>query len=271
MTRTKTIHDCLCVARRELASLEADVLTASALGVERSTLYAFPEKSVTDKAALRHEEWLGRRTNGEPLAYIRGQKEFWGLDLLIYPGVLVPRPETETVVESALPWTHKDSKVLDLGTGSGAIALALAKETKADITAVDVRKECIDLCRLNARRLGLHVTITLSDWFSSISRSFDLIVSNPPYIATNDPHLNDDGLVFEPLVALCGGNDGLASIRTIVNGAPSHLRPGGKLIIEHGHDQADRVASLFANSGFTKIHNTPDIAGKLRVCTGTTP
>ncbi len=271
MTQAKTISDCLFVARRGLTSPEAEVLTATALGVEKSALYAFPEQAVSNEAARRHEDWLGRRVNGEPLAYIRGEKEFWGLNLLIHPGVLVPRPETETLIESALPWTHKDSKILDLGTGSGAIALALAKETKTDITALDIRKECVDLCRLNAERLGLDVTITLSDWFSSISSSFDLIVSNPPYIAANDPHLNNDGLVFEPHVALCGGKDGLESIRNIVKGAPLYLRPGGKLIIEHGHDQSEQVASLFSSTGFTEIHSTPDIAGTLRVCSGTAP
>jgi len=186
--QAKTIKDCLFVARRVLPNPEAEVLTASALGVDRSTLYAFPEYCVSNKAAQRHKDWLARRVNGEPLAYISGEKEFWGLNLVIYPKVLVPRPETETVVECALPLTDSDSKVLDLGTGSGAIALALANETKANITAVDIRTECVDLCRLNADRLGLHVTVILSDWFSNISRSFDLIVSNPPYIAVNDPH-----------------------------------------------------------------------------------
>ncbi|MBN85854.1 MAG: protein-(glutamine-N5) methyltransferase, release factor-specific [Gammaproteobacteria bacterium] len=271
MRQAKTIKDCLFVARRVLPHPEAEVLTTLALGVDRSTLYAFPEYFVSDKAAQRHKDWLARRVNGEPLAYISGEKEFWGLNLVIHPEVLVPRPETETVIECALPLTDSDSHVLDLGTGSGAIALALANETKANITAVDIRTECVDLCRLNADRLGLHVTVILSDWFSNISRSFDLIVSNPPYIAVNDPHLKNDGLTFEPDIALCGGKDGLEAIRTIITEAPSYLRSGGNLLIEHGHDQARQVASLFEKSGFTEIRNTPDIAGTLRVCSGTKP
>ena len=271
MRQAKTIYDCLFEARRKLSSHDAEILTATALGLNKSALYAFPEQPVSNKAAKRHEDWLARRMNGEPFAYIRGEKEVWGLDLIINPGVLVPRPETETLIECALSLIDKESEVLDLGTGSGAIALALAQETKATIAAVDIQPECVDLCTLNADRLGLHVTVSLSDWFTDISSSFDLIVSNPPYIAANDPHLNNDGLVFEPHVALCGGKDGLESIRNIVKGAPLYLRPGGKLIIEHGHDQSEQVASLFSSTGFTEIHSTPDIAGTLRVCCGTAP
>ena len=271
MRQTETIKHCLSVARRVLPNPEAEILTASALGLDRSTLYAFPEYFVSDKAAQRHKDWLARRVRGEPLAYISGEKEFWGLNLIIYPGVLVPRPETETVVECALPLTDSDGHVLDLGTGSGAIALALANETKANITAVDIWPECVDLCRLNADRLGLHVTVSLSDWFSNISRSFDLIVSNPPYIAVDDPHLKNDGLAFEPDIALCGGKDGLEAIRTIINEAPSYLRSGGNLLIEHGHNQSRQVASLFEESGFTEIRATADIAGTLRVCSGSMP
>jgi release factor glutamine methyltransferase len=240
-----------------------------ALGVAKSALYAFPEQLVSNNDAKRHKDWLSRRINGEPLAYIRGEKEFWGLDLIIDPRVLVPRPETETLIECALSLIDEDSAVLDLGTGSGAIALALAKETKASITAVDIRPECIDLCRVNADRLGLHVTASISDWFTNISSSFDVIVSNPPYIATNDPHLSNDGLAFEPLIALHAGIDGLESIRTVVKESPGYLRSGGHLLIEHGYGQRERVTSLFTASGFTKIENIVDISGTPRVCSGT--
>jgi len=269
--QAKTIYDCLFEARRKLSSHDAEILTATALGLNKSALYAFPEQPVSNKAAKRHEDWLARRMNGEPFAYIRGEKEFWGLDLIINPGVLVPRPETETLIECALSLIDKESEVLDLGTGSGAIALALAQETKATITAVDIQPECVDLCTLNADRLGLHVTVSLSDWFTDISSSFDLIVSNPPYIATNDPHLTNDGLAFEPLVALHGGMDGLESIQTIVKESPAYLRSGGHLLIEHGYDQREQVTSLFEASGFTTIENTPDISGTFRVCSGTKP
>ena len=271
MRQAKTIYDCLFDARRKLPSPDAEILTATALGLEKSALYAFPEKPVSNKEAERHKDWLSRRIIGEPFAYIRGETEFWGLNLIVNPGVLVPRPETETLIECALSLIDKDSEVLDLGTGSGAIALALAQETNARITAVDIQPECVDLCTLNADRLGLHVKVNVSDWFTSISSSFDLIVSNPPYIATNDPHLTHDGLAFEPLIALDAGVDGLESIRTVVKQSPAYLRSGGHLLIEHGHDQREQVTSLFAASGFTKIENTADISGTPRVCSGTKP
>ena len=271
MRQSKTINDCLLVARRALPSPEAELLTAMALGTDRSTLYAFPERAVPDGIVERHEDWLARRINGEPFAYLSGKKEFWGLNLVVCSGVFIPRPETETLIECALPLINRDSTALDLGTGSGAIALALARETKANLTAVDIRTECIDLCRLNADRLGLQMTIGPSDWFGGISSKFDLIVSNPPYIAAGDPHFERDGLAFEPRVALCGGEDGLEAIRTIVTEAPSYLRVRGNLIIEHGHDQAEKVTDLFEEAGFTEIRNSRDIAGTLRVCIGTRP
>ena len=268
---TGTVGASLDAARGVLPRLDADVLTAHALGWSRDTLYAFPERAVGTDDARRLAGFVRRRRRGEPLAYIVGQREFWSLPLRVDPRVLVPRPETECLVEAALARIGDCATVLDLGTGSGAIALAVAaSRPDARVVGVDRNTGCIDVARENAARLGLSATFLRSDWFSAFDRSerFNVVVANPPYVADGDPHLGRDGLRFEPRDALVAGADGLAALRRIVPAAPSRLVRGGWLCVEHGHDQQGAVRELFLAHGFEDIETTPDLAGIPRVTCG---
>ena len=236
------------------ARLDAELLLAAALGKSRSYLHTWPEKIVSSEHALTFSDYLQRRRGGEPVAYILGQQGFWKLDLEVAPHTLIPRPETEMLVEAALellPATP--AKLLDLGTGSGAIALALAER--------------------NRQRLQLdNVSVLSSHWFSSIeSRRFDLIISNPPYIAEADPHLVAGDVRFEPESALVAGKDGLDDLRLIVTQAPQHLEAGGWLMLEHGYDQAAAVRELLAAQGFIEVHSRVDLGGHERISLGCRP
>ena len=209
-----------------------------------------------------------RRRAGEPVAYLLGEKEFHGLPLQVDARVLVPRPDTETLVDWALDVVQRRERptVLDLGTGSGAIALALQQaRPDAVVDAVDASADALDVARANAQRLGLAVRFTQADWLAGAASSYDLIVSNPPYIAAGDPHL--PGLSHEPSSALVSGADGLDDIRRIVMAAPGHLAPGGWLLLEHGHDQAAAVRTLLTAAGFEAVQSRPDLAGIER-CSG---
>ena len=271
--RTGTVGESLDAARGVLPRLDADVLTAHAVGCSRDTLYAFPERAVGADDARRLAGFVRRRRRGEPLAYIVGQREFWSLTLRVDPRVLVPRPETECLVEATLARTRDMTTVLDLGTGSGAVALAVAaSRPKARVVGVDRDTGCIDVARENAARLGLNATFRRSDWFSAFdpSERFDVVAANPPYVADGDPHLDDDGLRFEPRDALIAGTDGLDALRRIVPAAPSHLVRGGWLCVEHGHDQQVAVRDLFLAHGFQDVETTPDLAGIPRVTCGRT-
>ena len=272
--RTGTVGESLDAARGALPRLDADVLTAHAVGCSRSTLYAFPERAVRADDARRLAGLLRRRQRGEPLAYIVGQREFRGLTLRVDPRVLVPRPETECLVEAALARITDAAAVLDLGTGSGAIALAIAAaRPEARVVGVDRVTGCIDVARENAAQLGLAATFRESDWFSAFGpdKRFDVVVANPPYVADGDPHLAGDGLRFEPRDALVAGVDGLAALRRIVGAAPNHLTHGGWLCVEHGHDQRAPVRELFRAHGFEHVATTPDLAGNPRVTCGRAP
>lgn len=211
------------------------------------------------------------RAAGEPLAYLVGSKEFYGLKLQVDPRVLVPRPDTETLVDWALdalsaPGLPGGARVLDLGTGSGAIALALKKtRPELDITAVDASTGALAVARGNARRLGLNLTFIESNWLDNVSGHFHVIASNPPYVATDDPHLT--ALSHEPLTALTAGADGLHDIRTIIQHVPPHLHPQGWLLLEHGYDQAEAVRRLLVEHGFNDVQSRADLAGVAR-CSG---
>ncbi|MDE0350169.1 MAG: peptide chain release factor N(5)-glutamine methyltransferase [Gammaproteobacteria bacterium] len=269
-----TLGASLDAARRDLARLDADVLTAHALGCSRDTLYAFPERPVSAGQGRRLAAFVRRRARGEPLAYIVGRREFWSLALRVDPRVLIPRPETECLVEAALARIGDAATVLDLGTGSGAIALAVAaSRPNARVVGVDRDTGCIDVARENAARLGLTAVFRQSDWFSACGRHerFDVVVANPPYVADGDPHLAGDGLRFEPRDALVAGADGLAALRDIVPAAPDHLARGGWLYVEHGHDQHAAVRELFHAHGFGDVETTPDLAGIPRVTCGRAP
>jgi release factor glutamine methyltransferase len=210
-----------------------------------------------------------RRLSGEPLAYLTGRKEFFGLDLQVDDRVLVPRPDTEALVNWALELLDGQQRVLDMGTGSGAIALALkASKPTLHVHASDFSADALAVARSNARRLKLDVSSSQGAWFAALSASeapFDCIVSNPPYIAERDPHLS--ALEFEPSLALTSGSDGLDDLRRIISQAPKHLVPGGWLLLEHGYDQAQAVRNLLTASGFVQVQSRHDLAGIER-CSG---
>ena len=261
-----------------LERLDAQLLLLHALGKaagDRAWLLAHDTDELAQPVAEAFGLLVERRAGGEPLAYIVGSKAFFGLELQVDARVLVPRPDTETLVQWSLdvllaPAMSADPQILDLGTGSGAIALAIAHTLRADgrsasVHAVDASAGALDVARANARSLGLDVEFVESCWLRQVKGSFDLIASNPPYIASTDPHLA--ALAYEPLQALAAGADGLDDIRRIIDEAPAHLPPGGWLLLEHGYDQAGRVKELLARRGFETVQSRMDLAGIER-CSG---
>ena len=259
------------VAALGLDRLDAQLLLLHALGRpvhERAWLLAHDADALPVDAWTTLSRLSARRVAGEPVAYLLGEKEFHGLALQVDARVLVPRPDTETLVDWALDLLQAQvgPHVLDLGTGSGAIALALQQaRPDAQIDAVDASAEALAVARQNGRRLGLPVQFAQADWLEGAAAGYDLIVSNPPYIAAGDPHL--PALVHEPASALVSGADGLDDIRRIVHDAPRHLAAGGWLLLEHGHDQADAVRTLLAAHGFADVQSRDDLAGIAR-CSG---
>ncbi len=256
-----------------LVPLDAQVLLAHVIGRDRAWLAAHADDPVPPTDADAFFALARRRRDGEPVAYLTGMREFWGLCVAVSPAVLIPRPETEALVEQALSRlpVDRDVTVLDLGTGSGAIALALAHERpRAQILATDNSDEALATARANAQRLGLvNVGWLRSDWYEGMPPArFDLIASNPPYVAQQDPHLREGDVRFEPRSALTPGGDGLGALRAIVAGARAHLALGGTLIVEHGFDQSEAVRALFADAGFTDIVAARDLAGIARVVAG---
>ena len=239
----------------------------------RSAFRADPDAIPDPAARERFAALVARRARGEPLAYLTGRREFWSLELAVDARVLVPRPETERLVELALARGAADQPlaVLDLGTGSGAIALALAHERpRWRVTAVDASRDALAVATGNAQRLGIALELLPSDWFGALAgRRFDLIASNPPYVADGDPHLV--ALAHEPRGALCAGPDGLTALRAIVAAAPAHLARGGWLLVEHGADQGPAVRALLAAAGLDGIETATDGAGRARVGTGRMP
>ncbi len=257
--------------------VDAQVLLAHALGVNRAWLIAHAADPLPAASAAAFLALAKRRRDGEPVAYLTGIREFWGLPLAVTPAVLIPRPETETLVELALARLPPDRpvSVLDLGTGSGAVALAIARERpRARVVATDVSPDALAVARDNARRLGIaNVAFLRSDWYEALpaESQFDAVVSNPPYVRAGDPHLGEGDLRFEPAGALSPGGDGLGALRIIVDGARERLVAGGTLAVEHGHDQSDAVQGLFAAAGFDAISVARDLAGIPRVVAGRAP
>ena len=250
-----------------VASLDAQLLLVEATGLLRTALITHGERELANGEEDRWSGWLARRRAGEPLAYLLGRKEFCGLLLEVTPDVLIPRPETELLVDwaaslfDALP---PPSTLLDLGTGSGALALALKQRCpRLAVTASEVSASALAVARRNAGRLGLDVEFAAGSWWEPLAdRCFDVVVSNPPYIAAGDAHLA--ALAHEPRLALTPGGDGLGAIAAIAHGAVAHLRPGGWLLLEHGFDQAEAVRELLGAAGLERVETRRDLAGQSR-------
>jgi release factor glutamine methyltransferase len=245
---------------------EARLLLAEATGFSEASVIAFPEKTLPPDAERTFADFVERRGRGEPVAYILGRKEFYGLRLAVNPAVLIPRPETELLVELALE--RPFDSVADLGTGSGAIALALKHERgKAQVVGVEADSAALAVAKSNAARLGLDVDLRHGRWFEPLlGERYDLIVSNPPYVAEGDPHLPE--LIFEPKNSLLAGRDGLDALREIASGARVHLAARGWLLVEHGVGQDAAVRALFARAGLEEVRTWPDLAGIPRVTGG---
>lgn len=252
---------------------EAEILLAHTLGLSRAQLWARPEAAVAPAAADTARALMWRRAAGEPVAYLVGCRAFWTIELEVGPAVLIPRPETELLVEQALALLPASATacVADLGTGSGAIALALAAERpRWQIVATDASGEALALARRNAARLRLTVDLRQGDWAGALrpGETFALIASNPPYVAEGDPHLAEGDLPWEPATALTAGADGLDAIRQIASAALAHLHPGGWLLLEHGAQQGPAVRTILAAAGFAGIGTVHDLAGLERVTLG---
>lgn len=262
--------------RTESAHLDAELLLAHVLKKPRSYLFTWPEKTLDNEQSSAFQTLVEQRLQGKPIAYLMGKREFWTLELSVTPDTLIPRPETELLVELALERIPPDQScnILDLGTGTGAIALALASERpQAQIIAIDQSFSALQIAKLNAEHYQLpNIQFMQSYWFTNLVNTinplFDVIVSNPPYIAESDEHLKQGDVRFEPLTALAAGHDGLDDLKLIIQQAPAYLNKHGRLLVEHGYDQGLAVRQLFAQAGFTAIATRQDLAGHDRVTFG---
>lgn len=268
--RTLTVAQALHAARvAGVDRLDANMMLMALLKQGRSWLLAHDQDPLPASIIQTFEQWVTRRSQGEPLAYLLGDKEFFGLNLAVNPDVLIPRPDTEILVEWALDLIPADQswRVLDLGTGSGAIALAIQHQRpQAEVVAVDASAGALATAQHNAQQLKLPVQFLLGSWLAPVQgQAFDLIVSNPPYIAEGDDHLA--ALTHEPITALTAGPDGLNDIRQIIRDAKSNLKPGGWLLLEHGYDQAQAVSQLLAQAGYAQVQTRKDLGDQNR-CTG---
>ena len=272
MATIQSLLDSADLPASPTARLDAELLLAAVLGKPRSYLRTWPEHEPGAEQLAAFAALLERRRAGEPVAYILGHQGFWSLDLEVAPHTLIPRPDTELLVETALQLAPATSqRLLDLGTGSGAIALALASERGGwQVTGVDRIAEAVALAERNRLRLKLNnAEFRQSSWFDGLAgEHFDLILSNPPYIAADDRHLGEGDVRFEPLSALVAGVDGLDDIRQIIAQAPRHLQAGGWLLLEHGYDQAEAVRELLAATGFTAVDSRRDLGGHQRISLG---
>ena len=256
--------------------LEAQLLLEHVLTVNHAWLITHADDEINSETHQQFEALIQRRISGEPIAHILGEREFYGLAFKVTPGTLIPRPDTETLVEAALAKISpsETTRILDLGTGSGAIALAIAKHRpNANVIAVDASQAALSVSQENAKALNIHnVQFLLSDWFSTLTNQhFDVIVSNPPYIEQDDGHLKQGDLRFEPISALASGEDGLDDIRQIILDASAHLKPKGWLMFEHGYNQAKTVSILLVSAHFRSIETLKDLGSNDRVTFGQKP
>lgn len=268
-----TTREALYQACLNIDAIDARILLQHVLDVGHAHLVAHPAQVLTAEQVQSFHLLATRRALGEPVAYLIGKREFYGLGFTVTPAVLIPRPETELLVDLSLERIPLDSpcRVLDLGTGSGAIALAIAKHRPlASITAVDISADAVAVAKTNAAQLNVNnVRILEGNWFCELGQErFDLIVSNPPYVAEGDPHLSQGDLRYEPDWALTAGGAGLECIESIVASAPAHLAANGMLLLEHGYDQAQACRDLLSKTGFVGVFSLPDLAGILRVSGG---
>ena len=260
-------------ARPLIDALDQRVLLCHVLHLPRVALITQSERALNEAEAQALSELIARRQAGEPVAYLVGQREFYGLPFQVGPDVLIPRPDTELLVELAIARLPARGRMLDMGTGSGAIAVAVAhNRPDAGVTALDVSEAALAIARANASANDTTVTFLHSDWFGALDATpFDLIVSNPPYIADGDRHLAEGDLRFEPIGALTDHADGLSALRTIAIGAPAHLAAGAWLLMEHGYDQAGAVRTLLGARGYTEVQSWRDLSGIERVSGGRRP
>lgn len=262
----------------ESPQIDAELLLCNTLQVNRAYLFTWPEKPLSSKQSLAFQTDLQKRLGGHPIAHIIGHREFWGLDLIVSKDTLIPRPDTETLIEAVLSLNcfsdpNRDCSIVDLGTGSGAIALALKSELPhCDISALDQSLPALEIAKQNAQNNQLEIQFLHSNWFSAVEQQqFNCIVSNPPYIEDNDPHLQQGDVRFEPLSALTSGSDGLNDIRLIIDQAWLHLYKQGWLVIEHGYNQAQSINQLFEKAGYQNLQLHKDLAGNPRISLGQKP
>ena len=261
-------------AGSDSARLDAELLLAHVLQQRRTWLYTWSDRLLSAEQQQAADALLARRLAGEPVAYLLGERDFWSLSLNVNPSTLIPRPDTETLVEWALELPlPANSRMLDLGTGTGAIALALASEQPSwQVSGVDFNADAVALAQANAARNQLaRVSFMQSDWYSAVSGDFDLIVSNPPYIDEDDEHLAQGDVRFEPRSALVADNHGLSDLALIIDRAPGFLRANGWLLLEHGYQQADAVCELLRGRGFAEVSNRRDLGGQPRISGGRWP
>lgn len=282
MSKNSTITNCIKLSPQladvsDTPRLDVELLLAHILKKSRTYLFTWPDAILTPEQTKTFEEYFARRLTGEPIAHIIGEREFWSLPIAVNNSTLIPRPDTELLVETALNIfsedetnTHRD--ILDLGTGTGAIVLALASERKNwNCVGVDRELAAVELAEKNRQSLSLdNVQILQSDWFSNLAaeNQFDVIISNPPYINANDPHLAQGDVRFEPLSALVADDNGLSDIKIICAKSGSYLKPNGWLLIEHGYDQGDVVRNIFISNYFTEVKTLTDLGGNERVTLG---
>jgi release factor glutamine methyltransferase len=258
-------------ARQRIAPAEARLLMRHVLGRDAAWLAAHDNDALAPEHARVYGEFISRRAQGEPIAYLTGEREFYGRSFIVTPDVLIPRPETELLVELAIVKLNgiDSPRILELGTGSGCIAISLALALpNATVTAIDISEMALVVARANAAEYGVVIEFLHGDWLADVGERYDLIVSNPPYVAAGDPHLCQGDLRFEPALALASGGDGLDSIRGIVGGAGRCLAPNAWLMFEHGYEQAETVGKLLAVSGFRPIESHRDLSGIARLAAG---
>lgn len=254
--------------------LDAELLLCHATGLTRTGFRAWPEREIPADQAQVFQQLVAERIHGKPVAYLLGQQEFWSLPLLVSPSTLIPRPDTECLVETALELElPANARVLDLGTGTGAIALALASEQPEwHIMASDRIADAVELARRNSELLGLPIDVVQSHWFDGLpAGEFDLLISNPPYICADDHHLSEGDVRFEPASALVAGADGLDDIRLLIRQGPDWLTPNGWMLLEHGHDQGAAVRHLFQQAGWRSTHTHQDYGGNDRMTLAQNP